>query len=73
MDNEFPSNEYGTEIPSMEEGGRDNKIWIILAVVVAVLCCCCVVVSLLFYFFLGDPLMEIIEDFSWLPSVLAVL
>ena len=65
--------EFGTPIPPIEEpqGGKNNRTWIIIIVVLVVLCCCCLVVALLFYFVLGDPLLQYIEDYSWMPLLLA--
>jgi hypothetical protein len=67
--------EYGTPIPPIEEpqGGKDKRIWIILAVILIVLCCCCVGIALIMYFVVGDQLMEFIYNYTWLPTGLNLL
>jgi len=69
------SDEYGTPIPPIEETQTSNnsRVFIIIAIVLVVLCCCCIGVSALFYFVLGDPLIEVIDEFTWAPMLLSML
>ena len=47
----------------VEQKPAKNKTTVIIIIVVAVLllCCCCVIVA----WFLGDPIMEIIDDIMY--------
>ena len=65
-----PVEEYGTDIPPIEEPQNNNRVWIILVVVLVALCCCCVVVSALMYFVLGDVLMESLGLYTLAPLLL---
>ena len=66
-----PVEEYGTDIPPIEEPQSKNRIWIILIVVLVALCCCCVVVSaVVMYQWGGDMLMENLGLYTLAPLLL---
>ncbi len=53
----------GDNAYQLSQQGKKNKTWLIIVIVLLVLCCCCVATALIFYYWLGDLILEQIENY----------